>query len=125
MKLGGFGDDDEPPTNTRFGRLRYKSKKTAKKKASALGISGSHSHEMRGTTIHMPGRNHKKLNKALREQGMRPTEMPGDGGGMMGRGGMSDMMSDSDDGGMMGGGLSDMMGGNSDDDDDDSGGLYG
>jgi hypothetical protein len=140
MKLGGFGGD-EPPTNTRLGRLRYEDRATARKKARALGISGSHSHQMRGKTIYMPGTNHKTLNKALRERGMRPTPVPGansDGGGESG-GMLGDMLTGgSDDTSSGSAGFGDRELGldaydlpdpgldtSDDDDDDNGGGLYG
>jgi hypothetical protein len=70
---------------TKLGRLKYRTAPEARAVADELGISGSHSHRMSGEKIHMPGRDHETLNKALESRGLPPTRMPGgDSGGMMG-----------------------------------------
>jgi|APHM01.1.fsa_nt_gi hypothetical protein len=103
MDIGGFGNS-EPPTRTRIGRLKYATKKKAQQKADALGLSGTHSHKMKGMNggerFYMPGTTHKKLNKALKKRGMRPTKARENGMGGMGGGGMGG-------GSMMGGGSGD------------------
>jgi hypothetical protein len=79
-----------------LGYAKFSLRQRAVSVAARLGISGSHSHQMDGKTIFMPGNNHKSLNKALRERGLEETMVPGSGGGGM----MGDM-----GGGMMGGGM--------------------
>jgi len=88
-------------TQGKHGRLKYDTRARAQRAADKLGLDGTHSHQMSGTTIYMPGRRHEPLNKALRDRGMRPTPVPGEDG-MMG-GGMSGMS------GGMGGGMSSGM----------------
>jgi len=119
MDIGSFGGGRTPPTRTRIGRLKYDSRATAQKKADSLGLDGTHSHKFKdmngGERFYMPGTNHKKLNKALEQRGMRPT--PARENGMGGSNGNSSMMS-------MGGSGADssmmsMGGGRSDDRDRD------
>jgi hypothetical protein len=97
MDFGSFGGGRTPPTRTRIGRLKYDTRATAQKKADALGLDGTHSHKMKGMNggerFYMPGTNHKKLNKALKKRGMRPTPARENGMGMGGSGGDSSMMS--------------------------------
>jgi len=62
----------------------------AQQKATELGLTGVHAHQRGGETIYMPGRNHAKLNEALRERGKEPTMVPG-GDMSMGGSGDSDM----------------------------------
>lgn len=57
-------------------------------------LNGVHKHQKNGKTIYMPGKSHKKLNKALRARNLPPTPIPGEGG--MNNGGMAKDM------GMMG-----------------------
>ena len=91
-------------SRTKFGRLMYGTKSQAMSVARKLGLSGTHSHMMEGQRVYMPGTNHKSLNDALRERGMRPTPMPGDGGGMMsGDGMMGSASSSNDDDSLLGG----------------------
>jgi len=105
-------------TQGKHGRLKYDTRARAQRAADKLGLDGTHSHQMNGTTIYMPGRRHEPLNKALRDRGMRPTPVPGEngmmGGGMSGMsGGMSGGMSmggDSEPMGMSMGGDSEPMG---------------
>jgi hypothetical protein len=71
--------------------------------ARKLDLSDTHSHEVNGMTIHMPGGNHRDLNDELRKRGFEETMVPGQGGGgmgMMGGGMMGGMMGS---GGMMSG----------------------
>jgi hypothetical protein len=75
------------------GYAKFSQRQKAVAAAALLGISGSHSHMMDSGKIFMPGNNHKSLNKALREEGLEETMVPGSGGGGM----MGDM-----GGGMMG-----------------------
>jgi hypothetical protein len=64
--------------------------------ARKLDLTDTHSHEVNGMTIHMPGGNHRDLNDELRKRGFEETMVPGQGSGGM----MSGMMG----GGMMGSG---------------------
>jgi len=85
------------------GYVKYRSKSRAMRIARKLDLSDTHSHEMNGMTIHMPGGNHRDLNDELRERGFEETMVPGQGGGgmgMMGGGMMGGMMGS---GGMMSG----------------------
>lgn len=67
-------------------RYQYNSKRKAKSVAERLGLSGVHQHQKNGRTIYMPGKNHKKLNRALKQENMPPAMKPGQGSGMnMGR----------------------------------------
>jgi len=116
MDIGSFGGGRTPPTRTRIGRLKYDSRATAQKKADSLGLDGTHSHKFKdmngGERFYMPGTNHKKLNKALEQRGMRPTPARENGMGMGGSNGGSSMMSMGGSGGdssMLG------MGGSNDD----------
>lgn len=61
------------------GRLQFATRREAETAASNLGISGTHSHKTGGKMIYMPGTNHSQLNRALKQNGMAPTAMPGDG----------------------------------------------
>lgn len=90
---------------TRMGRLKYRTKAEADAVARELGLSGSHSHMMDGSRIHMPGTDHKKLNEALRARGLPTTMVPGQGGDMGGGMGSGSMK-----GGSMGGSGSMSMG---------------
>jgi len=85
--------------NTRgmHGRLMFDTRGRAQRVAQKLDLNGTHQHQKNGTTIYMPGTDHRKLNDALRDRGMRPTPVPGDDGGMMG-GGMGGMGSPMDRG---------------------------
>jgi hypothetical protein len=93
MDIGSFGGRT-PPTRTRIGRLKYDTRATAQRKADSLGLDGTHSHKMKGMNggerFYMPGENHKKLNKALKKRGMRPTPARENGMGMGGSGGGRD-----------------------------------
>jgi hypothetical protein len=60
-----------------LGRLTYRSKDKAQSVARDLGLSGTHSHVREGMTVHMPGKDHEKLNKALEARGLPPTQMSG------------------------------------------------
>lgn len=115
MDIGSFGADRTPPTRTRIGRLKYDSRATAQKKADSLGLDGTHSHKFEdmngGERFYMPGTNHKKLNKALEQRGMRPTPARENGMGGSPTMRVSDLNIDSS---MMG-----MDGGRSDDRDRD------
>jgi len=74
-----------------YGRLMYATARNAGQAADNLGLSGSHQHPDKGPegkTVYMPGSNHRKLNKALRDRGLEETPIPGDMSGGMG-GGMS------------------------------------
>jgi hypothetical protein len=111
MDFSGFGGS-EPPTRTRIGRLKYDTQAKAQQKADALGLSGTHSHKMKGMNggerFYMPGTDHQKLNKALKKRGKRPTPARENGMGGMGGGGMGGGMSGGMGGGsMMGGVLTD------------------
>jgi len=96
MDFGSFGGRT-PPTRTRIGRLKYDTRATAQRKADSLGLDGTHSHKMKGMNggerFYMPGENHKKLNKALKKRGMRPTPARENGMGMGGSNSDSSMMS--------------------------------
>jgi len=96
MDIGSFGGRT-PPTRTRIGRLKYDTRATAQRKADSLGLDGTHSHKMKGMNggerFYMPGENHTKLNKALKQRGMRPTPARENGMGMGGSNGDSSMMS--------------------------------
>jgi len=52
-------------------------------------LSGVHKHEMKGETIYMPGKTHKKLNKQLRKRNLPPAKKPSQRD--MGMGGMGMM----------------------------------
>jgi len=39
-------------------------------------LDGIHKHEMKGETIYMPGKTHKKLNKQLRKRNLPPAKKP-------------------------------------------------
>lgn len=65
-------------------RLRYATQEGAREAADKLGLGGTHSHNSNGGRIYMPGENHQKLNRALRERGLPPTPVPGDSGGSTG-----------------------------------------
>jgi hypothetical protein len=78
---------------TRLGRLKYRTAEEARGAARDLGISGVHSHMMDGQKVYMPGSDHESLNRALEQQGLPPTQMPGDKGssgmsGLLGGGSM-------------------------------------
>jgi hypothetical protein len=80
-----------PPQPGLYGRLMYATAANARQAADNLGLSGSHQHPDKGPegkTVYMPGSNHRKLNKALRDRGLEETPIPGDMSGGMG-GGMS------------------------------------
>jgi len=79
------------------GYLKYRSQDRAMRIARKLDLSDTHSHELNGMTIHMPGARHRELNDELRKRGFEETMVPGQGGGGM----MGGMMG----GGMMGGGM--------------------
>lgn len=78
------------------GYVKYRSQDRAMRIARKLDLSDTHSHELNGMTIHMPGGNHRDLNDELRKRGFEETMVPGQGGGGM----MGGMMG----GGMMGSG---------------------
>jgi hypothetical protein len=85
------------------GYAKFRSQDRAMRIARKLDLSATHSHEMNGMTIHMPGGNHRDLNDELRKRGFEETMVPGQGGGgmgMMGGGMMGGMMGS---GGMMSG----------------------
>jgi len=71
---------------TSMGYLKFTSRSSAQRIAGKLGLSGTHSHEMQGRTIYMPGSNHRKLNRALRQEGLPETMVPGKGMTGMGSG---------------------------------------
>jgi len=64
---------------TTMGYLKYSSRSMALQTARKLGLSGTHKHVMQGQRIYMPGSTHKKLNRALREEGLPETMAPGQG----------------------------------------------
>jgi len=64
---------------TSMGYLKYSSRSMALRAARKLGLSGTHKHVMQGQRIYMPGSTHKKLNRALREEGLPETMAPGQG----------------------------------------------
>jgi len=64
---------------TRMGYVKYSSRSMALRAARKLGLSGTHKHVMQGQRIYMPGSNHKKLNRALSEEGLPETMVPGQG----------------------------------------------
>ena len=64
---------------TSMGYLKYSSRSKALQTARKLGLSGTHKHVMQGQRIYMPGSNHQKLNRALREKGLPETMVPGKG----------------------------------------------
>lgn len=112
MDIGSFGGRT-PPTRTRIGRLKYDTRATAQKKADSLGLDGTHSHKFKdmngGERFYMPGTNHKKLNKALKKRGMRPTPARENGmsmGGSSADSSMMDMGGSSGDSSMLGMGSS-------------------
>ena len=87
------------------GYAKFRSQDRAMRIARKLDLSATHSHEMNGMTIHMPGGNHRDLNDELRKRGFEETMVPGQGGGgMMGGGMMGGMMGGGMMGGMMGSG---------------------
>jgi len=73
-------------------RLQFRSKAKAMSVAQDFDLSGVHKHEMKGETIYMPGKNHRKLNKELRKRNLPPAPKPSqkdmdtgmEGMGMMG-----------------------------------------
>lgn len=71
---------------TSMGYLKFTSRSKAQRIARKLDLSGTHSHEMQGTRIYMPGSDHQKLNRALRREGLPETMMPGQGMTGMGAG---------------------------------------
>lgn len=72
---------------TSMGYAKFGTATEARRFAEKMGIGGSHSHVMDGQRIHMPGRNHRVLNDALRERGLPTTMVPGQGSsGMDGSG---------------------------------------
>jgi hypothetical protein len=71
---------------TSMGYLKFTSRSSAQRIAGKLGLSGTHSHEMQGRTIYMPGSNHRALNRALRREGLPETMVPGKGMTGMGSG---------------------------------------
>jgi len=75
------------------GYVKYRSQDRAMRIARKLDLSDTHSHELNGMTIHMPGGNHRDLNDELRKRGFEETMVPGQGGGMgmMGGGIMGDI----------------------------------
>ena len=76
----------KPKLTTSMGYLKFTSRSKAQRIARKLGLSGTHSHEMQGRTIYMPGSNHRKLNRALRQEGLPETMVPGKGMTGMGSG---------------------------------------
>lgn len=82
------------------GYAKYRSQDRAMRIARKLDLSDTHSHELNGMTIHMPGGNHRDLNDELRKRGFEETMVPGQGGGGM----MGGMMGGGMMGGMMGSG---------------------
>jgi len=71
---------------TSMGYVKFTSRSKAQRIAGKLGLSGTHNHEMQGRTIYMPGSNHRKLNRALRREGLPETMVPGKGMTGMGSG---------------------------------------
>jgi hypothetical protein len=71
---------------TSMGYLKFDTRSKAQRIARKLDLSGTHSHEMQGTRIYMPGSDHQKLNRALRREGLPETMMPGQGMTGMGAG---------------------------------------
>ena len=71
---------------TSMGYLKFTSRSKAQRIARKLDLTGTHNHEMQGRTIYMPGSNHRKLNRALRREGLPETMMPGQGMDGMGAG---------------------------------------
>jgi hypothetical protein len=71
---------------TSMGYVKYTTRNKAQRIAGKLGLSGTHNHEMQGRTIYMPGSNHRKLNRALRREGLPETMVPGKGMTGMGSG---------------------------------------
>ena len=71
---------------TSMGYLKFTTRSKAQRVAGKLDLSGTHSHEMQGQRIYMPGSNHQKLNRALRREGLPETMMPGQGMDGMGAG---------------------------------------
>jgi len=57
-------------------RLQFKSKAKAKSVARDFDLDGIHKHEMKGMTLYMPGKNHRKLNKELRKRNLPPAPKP-------------------------------------------------
>jgi hypothetical protein len=71
---------------TSMGYVKFTTRSKAQRIAGKLGLSGTHNHEMQGRTIYMPGSNHRKLNRALRREGLPETMVPGKGMTGMGSG---------------------------------------
>jgi len=71
---------------TSMGYLKYSSRSKALQTARKLGLSGTHKHVMQGRRIYMPGSDHRKLNRALRREGLPETMVPGKGMTGMGAG---------------------------------------
>jgi hypothetical protein len=71
---------------TSMGYLKFTTRSKAQRIAGKLGLSGTHNHEMQGRTIYMPGSNHRRLNRALRQEGLPETMVPGKGMTGMGSG---------------------------------------
>jgi len=76
----------KPKLTTSMGYLKFSSRSKAQRIARKLDLSGTHSHEMQGQRIYMPGSDHQKLNRALRREGLPETMMPGQGMDGMGAG---------------------------------------
>ena len=70
-------------------RLQFRSRAKAMSVARDFDLSGVHKHEMKGETIYMPGKTHKKLNKQLRKRNLPPAKKPSQRD--MGMGGMGMM----------------------------------
>jgi len=68
--------------SAKFGRLKYASKRKAKEAVRMLGLNGHHVHRKdvdgdgNKETVYMPGKNHRNLNRALKQRGMEPTMVP-------------------------------------------------
>jgi hypothetical protein len=71
-------------------RLQFRSRAKAMSVARDFDLDGIHKHKMKGETIYMPGKTHKKLNKQLRKRNLPPAKKPSQrdmdmgGMGMMG-----------------------------------------
>ena len=76
----------KPKLTTSMGYLKFDTRSKAQRIARKLDLSGTHSHKMQGPRIYMPGSNHRKLNRALRREGLPETMMPGQGMDGMGAG---------------------------------------
>lgn len=88
VRLPGRGLSMMNKYGTRLGRLKYRTAEEARGAARDLGISGVHSHMMNGEQVFMPGSDHETLNRALKQQGLRPTKMPGESKGSSGMTGL-------------------------------------